>query len=67
MNARLLTASTTDMPTAARVLVVDDHLQARQSMVDILRQAGYQVDCCASAVEGLAMLATESFDVIITD
>ena len=31
---------------AARVLVVDDHASARESMGDILRHAGHVVDCC---------------------
>ena len=50
-----------------RVLVVDDHLQARQSMADVLRQAGHQVDCCASAIEALRLLGRESYDCILTD
>jgi len=50
-----------------RVLVVDDHARARQSMADILSCAGHQVDCCASAVEALHRLQQTTFDVIITD
>lgn len=69
MNARMLT---TAHPSAAdrlagRVLVVDDHAKARESMADILRQSGHQVQCCSSAVEALGQLDTESFDVVITD
>jgi len=52
---------------AGRVLVVDDHLQARESMADVLRQAGHQVDCCASAIEALRLLGHESYDCIVTD
>lgn len=50
-----------------RVLVVDDHAQARESIADILRHVGHQVDCCSSAVEGLKRLEAESYDVVITD
>jgi DNA-binding NtrC family response regulator len=50
-----------------RVLVVDDHLQARQSIADVLREAGHQVECLASASEALRVLERESFDVVITD
>jgi DNA-binding NtrC family response regulator len=50
-----------------RVLVVDDHRQARESMADVLRQAGHQVQCVSSAIEGLKVLDRESFDVVITD
>jgi DNA-binding NtrC family response regulator len=54
-------------PTTGRVLVVDDHLQARQSIADVLREAGHQVECLASASEALKVLERESFDVVITD
>ena len=50
-----------------RVLVVDDHQQARESVAFALRQAGHQVDCLASAVEALRVLVRETYDVIITD
>ena len=50
-----------------RVLIVDDHARARQSMGDILSCAGHQVACCASAVEALRQLEQTAFDVIITD
>lgn len=50
------------------VLVVDDHTQSRESMADILRQAGHRVRCCASASEALAVLASDAtLDVILTD
>ena len=50
-----------------RVLVIDDHLQARESMADVLRRAGHQVETLASAIEALKILERESFDVIVTD
>ena len=50
-----------------RVLVVDDHRQARESMSDVLRQAGHHVQCVSSALEALKVLDRESFDVVITD
>ncbi|NUQ62428.1 MAG: sigma-54-dependent Fis family transcriptional regulator [Pirellulales bacterium] len=52
---------------AGRVLVVDDHPQARESMADVLRQAGHRVDCCSSAAEALQVVQRESFDCIVTD
>jgi DNA-binding NtrC family response regulator len=51
----------------ARVLVVDDHLPARESMIVTLRHAGYQADACQTATAALTRLATESYDVVITD
>ncbi len=53
--------------SAGHVLVVDDHLQARESMADVLRQAGHQVACCSSAAEALNVVRRERFDCIVTD
>jgi DNA-binding NtrC family response regulator len=57
-----------DVPRSrGRVLVVDDHAAARESVIDVLRQAGYMVRGLASAVEALALLEREPLDVVITD
>lgn len=53
--------------TTGRVLVVDDHARARESMADILECTGHRVQCCSSAVEALRKLDIATFDVIITD
>jgi DNA-binding NtrC family response regulator len=50
-----------------RVLVVDDHAAARESVADVLRCAGYEVAMCASATEALARLAQRPVDVVVTD
>jgi len=50
-----------------RVLVVDDHPQARESMADALRQSGHHVQCCSSAPEALQRLDRESYDCVVTD
>jgi DNA-binding NtrC family response regulator len=50
-----------------RILVVDDHAAARESMAEILTCARHQVRCCASAIAALRELERTSFDVIITD
>jgi DNA-binding NtrC family response regulator len=50
-----------------RVLVVDDHARARESMADVLRHAGHHVQCCSCAAEALQVLQTARFDCIITD
>jgi DNA-binding NtrC family response regulator len=52
---------------AGRVLVVDDHQPARESMADILRQAGHEVRCCSSAAEALHEIGRHAFDCIVTD
>ncbi len=50
-----------------RVLVVDDHARARESMADVLRHAGHQVQCCTCAAEVLQVLQSTCFDCIVTD
>ena len=52
---------------AGNVLVVDDHRPARESMGDILRQAGHEVRCCSSAAEALQEIHRLSYDCIVTD
>ena len=53
--------------STGRVLVVDDHRSARESMVDILRQSGHEVDSCTSAAEALNTIRSKVFDCIVTD
>jgi DNA-binding NtrC family response regulator len=50
-----------------RVLVVDDHDQARQSMAEVLRCAGHEVTCCSSAAEALSRLGEGGADCVVTD
>lgn len=50
-----------------RVLVVDDHAAARQSMAECLRLAGHQVDCCTCAAEALRVVDGAPYDCIVTD
>ncbi|GIW95070.1 MAG: acetoacetate metabolism regulatory protein AtoC [Pirellulaceae bacterium] len=50
-----------------RILIVDDHVQARQSMADTLRHAGHQVHTCSGAAEALRWLSAEPADLVITD
>ncbi|MDZ4820981.1 MAG: sigma-54 dependent transcriptional regulator [Planctomycetota bacterium] len=64
---RSIVKENTLLNIATRVLVVDDHRQARESVAEVLRQAGHHVDCLASAIEALRVLDQESYDVVITD
>jgi DNA-binding NtrC family response regulator len=69
MNSKHKT-SPPNMPSdsqCGRVLVVDDHAPARESMADVLRHAGHQVNCVSSAVEALGLLADHAYDVVVTD
>jgi DNA-binding NtrC family response regulator len=58
---------TKELRSPGRVLVVDDHQQARESVAFTLREAGHHVVCLASAVEALKVLERETYDLIITD
>jgi DNA-binding NtrC family response regulator len=59
--------SSTRNQDAGRVLVVDDHRQARESLTDTLRAIGFQVSSVSSGVEALQLLADKAIDVIVTD
>ncbi len=61
-----MTRASDPKPTG-RVLVVDDHRAARESMADVLRCAGHTVSVAASAVEALELLDRERPDVVLTD
>jgi DNA-binding NtrC family response regulator len=50
-----------------RMLVVDDHAAARESVADVLRQAGHEAICASSASEALGLLTHNEFQVIVTD
>ncbi|GAB4387739.1 MAG: hypothetical protein Kow0025_03010 [Thermodesulfovibrionales bacterium] len=49
------------------ILVVDDEAIVLRSCERILRPEGYQVDTSASAAEGLKMLDSKPYDLVITD
>ncbi|MGB8914103.1 MAG: response regulator, partial [Candidatus Sulfotelmatobacter sp.] len=55
-------------PTAAhKVLLVDDDDAVRSMMNATLEHRGFEVVAAASVTEALRHIATESFDVLITD
>ena len=60
-------SSETNNTTQAKVLVVDDHARARTSAVDSLRHCGHLAEACSSGAEAIARLASEKFDVVVTD
>ena len=61
------TAADSNADSNGRILVVDDHARARESMADVLRHSGHRVKCCSSAPEALQVLERESYDCIVTD
>jgi two-component system chemotaxis sensor kinase CheA len=51
----------------ARILVVDDSITTRTLERNILQGAGYQVVTAVDGVEALALLETETFDLVVAD
>ncbi len=50
-----------------RILIVEDDLFFREMFAGLLKAEGYQVDCASGGVEGLQMLATGSYGLVVTD
>src|SRR5450759_4829029 len=57
----------TEPGAAHRVLLVDDAGAVRAMMNEGLQRKGFEVTTAASVTEALRRIATESFDVLITD
>lgn len=51
----------------AKVLVVDDHAAARESIADVLRHVGYDVTSLGSPMEALPCLERTAHELVITD
>ena len=49
------------------VLVVDDDFLVRESLTELLRVEGYEVEATANGQEALRRLASQAFDVVFTD
>ena len=54
-------------PSLKRILVVDDEEIVRIALRETLRRERYGVTACSSPEEGLEVLKTEAFSVIISD
>jgi CheY-like chemotaxis protein len=50
-----------------RVLVVDDEAGMRETLVDILQDAGYDVEAAADGERALASAQGDEFDVVLMD
>ncbi|MCA9401312.1 MAG: response regulator, partial [Candidatus Omnitrophica bacterium] len=49
------------------ILIIDDERLIRESLYEILRIEGYNVNMAQSAEEAMGLLEHEDFDVILTD
>jgi DNA-binding response OmpR family regulator len=56
-----------DHRTWGRILIADDEGQVRRLMVDLLREEGWGCDGVGTAREALTALATNTYDLFITD
>ena len=52
---------------AKRILVVDDERSVRITMGEFLKDAGYEVDIAEGMEGAWELLASENFDVVLTD
>jgi DNA-binding NtrC family response regulator len=71
-SAAAVKASTSTGParsveTKGRVLVVDDEVNARTALVELLRDEGYAVESAADAFKALGKMADFAPDLVLTD
>ena len=62
-----ISAVSTDTPTAARVLVVDDEPCIRTTVREVMRDEGYDVTEASSSEQCLEILASGNIDVVLLD
>jgi two-component system chemotaxis response regulator CheY len=55
------------MPDPKKILVVDDDLNLRETMVIILHNAGYDVACAENAQQGLLQMQTGKYNLVLLD
>ncbi|MEO8213346.1 MAG: sigma-54 dependent transcriptional regulator [Myxococcales bacterium] len=53
--------------TGLRVLLVEDEPEMRESLEDVLLDAGHQVTTAADGAAGAALIEAREFDVVVTD
>lgn len=53
--------------TIAKVLIIEDEPDVRESYIDMLILLGYEVDSADNGVSGLDKLNDDKFDIVITD
>ena len=51
----------------AHILVIEDHKEFRTTLTEMLRTAEHDVRAVGNGREGLDLLATDSFDLLVTD
>jgi len=56
-----------DVDSFSRILVVDDSITVREVERKLLESAGYQVQTAVDGMDGLNMLRSQQFDMLVTD
>lgn len=51
----------------AHILVIEDHKDFRNTLIEMLRLAEHEVCAVANGRQGLDLLATDEFDLLVTD
>ena len=62
-----MSASPTEQPISHRAMLVDDDDAVRDMMNATLEHKGFEVVGAAKVTDALRLIATESFNVLITD
>ena len=50
-----------------KILVAEDDVLLRKLLSDLLTFYGYDVDCVSNGKEAIALIETDSYDILITD
>ena len=67
LNPSASSPAASGSPGLAKILVIDDEASIRESLEVLLTLEGYSVNMASEGLEGLRMLDTESFDLVLLD
>src|ERR1700741_2698254 len=59
--------ATAETQFKGNILIAEDEDAVRESLVEVLRDEGYQVTAAADGAVAIAALATQEFEVIVSD
>jgi CheY-like chemotaxis protein len=66
-NTSHSTGATRTMEIKGRILVVDDEVNARTALTELLRDEGYSVESAADAFKAMGKMADFAPDLVLTD
>ncbi|MGH9663111.1 MAG: response regulator [Bryobacteraceae bacterium] len=59
--------NSSNSPTAARILLVDDNSMGLSARKSVLEELGYCITTCSSGDDALAQLGSNRFELVVTD